>query len=155
MSIVTGNIVDWQGSPRPGMFPIVVFKPRKPAGQGANVFFTAPIEEVPAENGSFSVALLDSYSTDPLGLYDVEIQWRNATGIPVGFDQLTDEAHPLVVPVAGGELGTLLQYPANPSRAYYSLTPPPNPSPGTWWLEVNPDDPNDPGNTGFLYEWEN
>ena len=38
---------------------------------------------------------------------------------------------------------------------YVSLTPPKAGSlpRGTWWLESNPDNIDDPANTGILYEW--
>jgi hypothetical protein len=118
MALVTGNIVDWQGSPRPGLSPQIVFKPRTSAGQGNNVFFTNPIVVVPDAAGAFSVPLVDSFSTSPTGVYDVEIWWLNSAGVSVGLDQLTDSAHPLIVPVAGGKLGDLLPLPPSAVRVW-------------------------------------
>jgi hypothetical protein len=155
MATLTANIVDWQGSPRPGLFPRLVFEPRRPAGQDANVFITNPLRFTPDNAGAVSAVLIDSYSTFPSAEYDVFVEWVNGANVPVARDRLTTPERPLVVPVGGGKLGDLLKFPANPSLSYKNLTPPDNPSPGVWWLETNPDNFDDPANTEFLYEWEN
>ncbi|WIB16281.1 hypothetical protein DEJ34_03870 [Curtobacterium sp. MCPF17_050] len=41
-----------------------------------------------------------------------------------------------------------------PNQTWVGPTPPLNPTAGKQWLQTNPDDPDDPRNTGILYEWE-
>lgn len=109
MPIITGNLVDYQTIPRPNLFPVVVFQPRRPSTQNAAVFFTRDIEVTPEASGLFTVSLVSSLATTPNGLWDVFIKWVNGAGVPVGVDELTSPDHPLVVGETDGLIGHMLK----------------------------------------------
>lgn len=122
LATVTGNVVDFQGSPRPNLSPQLVFAARGPASQGANMFFTNRIIIPTDIAGAFSVPLIDSFSTTPNALYDVSIEWLDSSGGVADIDELTTAATPLVVPVAGGALGDMLQLPTSATEVWVSET---------------------------------
>lgn len=109
MAHITGNLLDFRGNPRPGLFPIIVISARKPGFWAPSVFITVDLEVVPDSGGAFVFDLIASNATTPPTPYDVLIKWVNGAGAVVGFDHLTDEANPLIVLEPGGELAALFQ----------------------------------------------
>jgi hypothetical protein len=109
MAIVTGAVVDFQGSPRADLHPQIVFIPKGPSVRGSAAFFSREITVTPDADGLFSVALIDTANFPGDFYYIVRIDWLNGAGVPVGRDYLPGQ---LRVPAAGGALPALLGLPA-------------------------------------------
>ena len=120
MAIVTGTLTDFQGVPRPTLSPRVVFTPDGLATRGAGVFFSLPISIIPNTDGTFSVGLVDTETLAPADIfYRMKIEWLDAAGNFIGFDEMPGE---LRVPAAGGVLGDLTTMPRSALEVWVGET---------------------------------
>lgn len=106
MSVVTFDLVDWQGSPRPDLHPIVVFQPSAVGTRGQYVFFTRTIEATPNSSGQVTVGLIDNETVSGGSHYDVSIKWLDPLNNFVQEDIL---AQNVLVPTGEWVLGDLLE----------------------------------------------
>lgn len=151
MPTVTGTLRDFKLDTLNSLSPRIVFTASEPAVTSNAILSTRPIVVIPNAAGGFTVELQSTDSVRPLIHYNVRVEWLESDGGYVGVDLL---GWPLFVPAEGGSIGDLVSTSSIPAQVWVGLTPPPPPvTPGTWWLETNPDDPSDPRNTGRLYEW--
>jgi hypothetical protein len=152
MATVTGILTDFNLQSLDSYSARIIFTASEPATLPGRLLSTKEIVVIPGADGSFSVDLRPTDAITPQVFYRVRIEWLDSDGGFVGTDYI---GWRLFVPSDGGPIGDLLSMPSNPSMVWEGPTPPENPTPGTWWLQVNPDDPDDPRNTGQLYEWSN
>jgi len=153
MPNVTGTITDVGGGHLVGKYPEIHFTLNKPNSKAGKMHPTQPLTVVPASDGTWTAALESTIDMMDDAWYTVSIQWLDDAGNYVKAD-FPDWK--LEVPTAGGVFSNLFgRPPANTRMVYVSLTAPTDPRPFTLWLKQNPDDPNDPLNTGELYEWRN
>jgi len=151
MAIVTGTLTDFGLQALTSLSPRIIFTASEPATLSGRLFATVPIVVTPSATGTFSVDLQPTDFVTPGVFYRVRVEWLDAAGGYVGVDLLD---WPLYVPAGGGAIGDLVQVDANPALAWVGVDPPPQlPVRTVWWLQVNPDDPDDPRATGILYEW--
>jgi hypothetical protein len=150
MALVTGSLKDFALAPMSDRTPQITFSPSAPAAKDGLLLATRPVSVYPTGSGSFSVDLQPTDELMPVTWYTVRISWLESEGGYVAVDFVDWK---LFVPQEGGAIGDLIDAPVNPALVYISLTPPTNALPGTWWLESNPNNINDPANTGILYEW--
>ncbi|PZE66886.1 hypothetical protein [Curtobacterium sp. MCBD17_021] len=153
MAAITGALRDFGLNNLTPLSPRLVFTASAPAVTRSGIFSTRPVVAIPNGSGNFTVELQETASIRPAIFYRIRIEWMEdgeGTAGYVGVDLLH---WPLFVPPEGGAIGDLIQAPANSSAVWVGLLPPTDPTPGTWWLEMNPDDAADPRNTGQLYEW--
>jgi hypothetical protein len=150
MAIVTGTLTDFNLQSLYSASARLVFTASDPGILPGRLLSTRPIVVIPSASGAFEVDLRPTDAIMPLVWYQVRIDWLDSDGGYVGTDFVP---WPLFVPSEGGAIGDLLSMPSNPGMVWEGPTPPDNPTPGTWWLQVNPNDPADPRNTGQLYEW--
>lgn len=153
MPTVTGFLQDFGENLLSDYSPELHFLPSGPAVGNVTLYATKPIVVIPNPvNGRFEVDLVQTTDLNPDRWFVIAIAWLDSvTGGYIGKDFLDWK---LRVPPEGGQLADLMEAPSNPGRAWVGLTPPPNPTPYTWWLHSNPDNILDPENTGDLYEWE-
>jgi len=152
MALVTGTLKDFGLAPLSTYQPLISFTPSSAALQGGLLLATRPVAVVPSASGAFSADLQPTDGLMPATWYSIRIQWLDSDG---GYAAVDFVEWKLFVPQEGGQIGDLVAAPVNPALVYTSLTPPEVggiPS-GTWWLESNPNNINDPANTGILYEW--
>lgn len=150
---VPGNLTDVGGGHLVGKIPEIHFTLNRPNSKSGKIHPTEPVTVQPASDGSFTAVL--ETTTDMLddAWYTVSIQWLDAGGNYVKADFPDWE---LQVPVGGGTFTDLFgRPPSNQRMVYVSLTAPSDPRPFTLWLKQDPTDPNNPLNTGDLYEWRN
>jgi len=104
--------------------------------------------------GAFTVSLFPTDVTMPATWYTIRIRSLDTAFPPTHID-FPDWK--LFVPSGASSvtLASILELPSNPGLTWVSLAAPPSPTPGTWWLETNPENFDDPANTGNLYEWTN
>jgi hypothetical protein len=152
MANVTGTLTDFGLNSLSAFSPRILFIPSGPAVSGASLFSDKPLIVVPAADGSFYINLQPTDALMPNVYYTVRIEWLDSSNSYVGVDAIT---WPLYVPSGGGSIGDLIRVPMNPALVWVDLAPPTEgtETPGSWWLQLNPDDPNDPANTGDLYQW--
>jgi hypothetical protein len=151
MALVTGSLKDFSLAPMSDRTPQITFSPSAPAAKDGLLLATPPVSVYPTGSGSFSVDLQPTDELMAVTWYTVRISWLESGGGYVAFD-FPDWK--LFVPQEGGAIGDLIDAPINPALVYTSLTPPTGKMPlGIWWLESNPDNINDPANTGILHEW--
>lgn len=152
MATVTGTLKDFGLAALAPYSPTLNFIPSGPARNDTTIFGTRTISVTPAADGSFSVDLVATDGLQTVVWYTLTISWLNSTA---GYTETDFPDWKLYVPAVGGTIGGLITAPTNPALVYTSLTAPVSPTPGTWWLESNPDNINDTANTGNLYEWSN
>jgi len=152
MAVVTGTLKDFGLAPLTSYQPQITFTPSSATGKNGELYAARPITVVPNSAGSFIVDLLPTEDAVTAVWYEVKIQWLDSDGGYAAVDFVNSK---LFVPRAGGAIGALIEFPVNPALVYISLSPPKagNVPPGTWWMHSNPNDINDPANTGILYEW--
>lgn len=151
MPKVTGTLRDFNIASLAAYSPRIIFTASSAATTSTRIYATKPIIVTPNLGGDFEVFLQASDTMNPIVWYTVRVEWLDADSGYVGVD-LPDWK--LFVPSMDSNIGDILDVPANPALAWVSLDPPLNPTPGLWWLKVNPDDPTDPRNTGELLVWE-
>lgn len=150
MPTVTGTLRDFNIQSLAAYSPRLIFTPSSTAVSTSRLYSTKPIIVTPNLGGDFEVFLVASDSVFPMVSYSIRVEWLDAENGYVGADVIDWE---LLVPEAGGAIGDIMQVPANPILAWVDVVEPPfKPVPGVWWLQVNPDDPDDPRATGILWE---
>jgi hypothetical protein len=155
MAFITGALRDFGLDTLTPFSPRLVFMPSNPSTTKNIIFSTRPVVAVPNGSGNFTVELQDTESIQPAVVYRVRIEWLEAGDADgagyVGIDLIDWDLH---VPASGGAIGDLIQAPANHTLVWVGVNPPPNPpSRGVWWLQVDPNDPDNPAATGELLEW--
>jgi len=153
MPNVTGNLTDVGGGHLVGKYPEIHFTLNAPNSKAGVMLPTQPLTVQPASDGSFTAALQSTTDMQDDAWYTLSIQWLDSAGnyVKADFPDWT-----LQVPTGGGSFSDLFgKPPKNQRMVYVSLTPPDNPQPFTLWLKQDPTDPNNPLNTGELYEWRN
>ena len=151
MPTVTGTLRDFKLDTLNSLSPRIIFTASEPAVTSNAILSTRPIVVIPNAAGGFTVELQSTDSVQPLVFYRIRVEWLEDTGGYVGVDFVD---WPLYVPSDGGSIGDLLSTPSNPASVWIDLEPPPEPvAPGTWWLRSSATNPDDPRNTGYLYEW--
>lgn len=131
MPKITGTLTDFGFSPMPGMNPRLYFQHNTPGVSGAAIMSTKRIEVIPVKNGLWEAELVASARIAPAGFYTITLEWSE----PPSRKRIS-ERFPgrLYVPAEGGILADILRVPANPALVWTGTEPPPNPTPGTWWL---------------------
>jgi hypothetical protein len=155
MPTFTGSLATFGAENLSDKNPVIVFTPSSIATtEDGYLLATEPIRVEPEPGGSFEVTLVSGDLTSPPTWYTISIEWLD-TDTPGGFTRLDFAPWKFYAPTSGGEIGDVGWAPSNPARAYFSTEPPPgsNFTPGTWWLDANPDDMLDPDASGILYEW--
>ncbi|WIB16282.1 hypothetical protein DEJ34_03875 [Curtobacterium sp. MCPF17_050] len=150
MPAVTGTLRDFNIQSLAAFSPRIIFTPSGVAVSETRLYSTKPVVVVPNLGGDFEVFLQATEDVDPAVWYTIRIEWLDSDKGYVGVDLVEWK---LFVPSDGGSIGDLLRVPASAVRVWVGLEPPAYPSPGTLWLLMNPDDVDDPRNTGYLYEW--
>jgi hypothetical protein len=160
MASVTGNVKDALSITMGNRQIKLVFRPNKTFIQAASttpgtIHPTEEVEVVPAANGDFIANLVATTVMLPDAWYDLRIEWLDGTGPVKDCPQWR-----IRVPVAGGTLDQLIDYTGptggggggtNQKLWWVSLTEPQQKS--NLWLKQNPDNTDDPANTGKVYEW--
>lgn len=141
MAKVTGQISDFGFDPLRSNRLRLSFRHSEPGVSGVSLMTTRPVEVDTEENGYFEADLAPSGLIFPEGFYTVTLEWEEPPSRKVHREVFPGR---LWVPPGGGVLSTLLRLPSNPAAVWTGTTAPPNPTPGTWWL--NPE-------TGVLKEW--
>jgi len=150
MAKIWGTLLDFSLDPLSPYSPRLYLVPSEASTAGTLLLSSRPFPVGVADDGSFSVDVKPTDDIMPPAWYTVRVEWMDASGGFIGVDQWD---YKINVPAEGGAIGDLMETPANPSRTWVGVDPPPNVAPGTWWLQVNPDDPDDPRATGVLVEW--
>lgn len=152
MAVITGTLLDFSLDALAPYSPRLIFTGSQPATAGGKLLSTRPFMVRVEADGSFSVDVQPNDVTYPATYYTVRVEWLDADDGFIGVD-LWD--FPIYVPSSGGNIGDLMQTTANPQLAWVGVNPPSGvlPVATVWWLQVNPDDPDDPRATGILYEW--
>lgn len=150
MVTVTGTLNDFGLAALAPFAPELVFTPSGPAVTLENVILASRHIVVPVTEGHgfFSVELASTDDLTVEGWYTLQIQWLNPDA---GLPDIDFPDWRIYVPAEGGTLASMIKAPSNPALVWVGLTPPDNPTPGTWWLV---DDPQNPGTgSGDLMEW--
>jgi hypothetical protein len=149
---INGSLRTWYGSDLNGRDPFIRFIPSG-VGIGTTGVYAGEIKDVTefSDGGRFTVPLESTIDKRPERWYTFELHYFSASGQPVRVDY--PELR-LYVPGNGTyEFGDIATGMSNPFMVWVSLESPP-PGPGVrFWLETNPNDVEDPRNTGLLYEW--
>jgi hypothetical protein len=151
MAVITGTLLDFSLDALAPYSPRLFFCPSGPSTAGPRLLATRPFGVHIDPDGSFSVDVQPTDTIIPAAYYTVRVEWLDSDGGFVGVD-FPDWR--IYVPSEGGAIGDLLRAPSNPASVWVDLEPPPAPvAPGTWWLRSSATNPDDPRNTGYLYEW--
>lgn len=151
MPNVTGNLTDVGGGHLVGKIPEIHFTLNAPNAKAGVMLPTEPVTVQPATDGSFTAPLQSTVDMLDDAWYTVSIQWLDAGGNYVKAD-FPDWA--LQVPSGGGSFSDLFgRPPQNTAMIYVSLEAPAELRPWSFWLEDDPIDPDNPLNTGNLYQW--
>ena len=148
---VPGNLTDVGGGHLVGKFPELHFTLNKAQAKAGKVFPTQPVTVAPAADGSFTANLESTTDMMDDAWYTVSIQWLDAGGnyVKADFPEWT-----LQVPTGGGSFSDLFgKPPKNTAMIYVSLEAPADPRKWSFWLKDDPVDPDNPLNTGELYQW--
>lgn len=140
MATVTGTLKDFNLGALAAFMPVITFRPSGPGVTPTSLLASKPVRVTPATDGSFTVNLAPTDDVRPARWYEITIEWQSA-GVPTQYDFADWK---LTVPAAGGNIADLVAAPTTPSFAWIAETPPPNPTPDTWWLIPS---------TGELKEW--
>lgn len=150
MPNVTGTLRDFNITTLAAYSPRIIFTASSAATSPTRLYSTKPIVVTPNLAGDFEVFLQATDTLNPSVWYTIRVEWLDSDGGYVGVDLLEWK---LFVTDDGGSIGDLLAVPANPAQVWIGLEPPPHPTPGLWWLQANPDNPDDPRNTGDILVW--
>jgi hypothetical protein len=136
-----------------GKNPTIIFTLNAPNAKSGVMLPTEPARITPASNGDFTAPLQSTTDMHDDAWYSVAIQWLDAAG---EYKKIDFPDWALQVPTSGGSFSDLFgRPPRNTRMVYVSLTPPDDPRPFMLWLEQDPNDLENPLNTGVLYEWRN
>jgi hypothetical protein len=150
MPAVPGNLTEVSNGHLVGKAPEIHFTLNAPNAKSGVMIPTEPHTVQPATDGSFTANLLATEDMMDDAWYTVSIQWLDAAGNYVKADFPDWQ---LRVPLGGGTFSDLFgRPPKNTQMFYVSLSPPTNVPKGTWWLEDDPPDPENPLNTGNLHQ---
>lgn len=163
MATVTGSVKDIVGAAMADRVARLVFELSEPSIQAASttpgvIHPTVKERVAPTSTGTFTVNLIATTALLNDVWYTLTIEWLDAS-----MPSLDAPDWQIRVPVAGGVLSDLISIGPrrrgdggarpNLSLVWVSLTAPPRPASRQLWLKQDPDDPNNPANTGKLYEW--
>lgn len=144
MAIVTGGVWTPQRAPFLANKALkMIFKLSSAASNGgALVVVPDDVEVTPDEFGQFEVDL--QVTTNLLGRphFEVEFQWLNGAGIPIGFE---NPPWKIRVPPEGGDIGLMIDAETNPDLIWAGAVAPSDPTPLVGWINTT--------NSTF-YEWE-
>ena len=134
MATVTFTAQDANLQSMVGKSLMLTFTLSDPATSGASLFLTDPVVVVVGE-GTNSVVLQDNETMDQIRVYKIKATWLDVAGGYVSVDYPDWE---LFVPVAGGNLASLIpRYSNNPYMVFWQATEP-NPWPvGTVWVDTS------------------
>ncbi|MDT0211249.1 hypothetical protein [Curtobacterium sp. BRD11] len=149
MATVTGTLRDFNTQSL-GTTARMVFTPSSPGFSPTAILAARPVVVQPSSTGSFSVELEPTVTVSPETWYTLRVDWLDSEG---GYVATSFFDGRLFVPETGGKLTDLIDVSRPPTIMFASLTPPLNPTPGLAWLETDPDNPDNPLNTGNIYEW--
>lgn len=152
MAKIFGTLLDFSLDALAPYSPRLVFTPSQPSTTSGTLLSAKPFRVGVDPDGHFEVDVQPTDVTSPESFYTVRVEWLDTDGGFIGVD-LWD--FPIYVPSTGGAIGDLMRATANPQLAWVGVNPPSGvlPVATVWWLQVNPDDPDDPRATGILYEW--
>lgn len=153
MAKVTGKLTDFGLDAMLGKDPQLVFQFVSAAGDtsaiaGVSVLANRPVVVAPQYNGFFEADLTPTDKISPAGHYRISVRWRDETR----RWQANVLPWQLLVPAAGGVLADLLRVPSNPALVFTGPTPPPNPAPGSWWLDPASADLSEHNGAGWTYK---
>jgi hypothetical protein len=152
MATVTGTLYDIGGGHLAGKYPDLEFTLNSTAATAGGVYVTEPSIVTPAGDGTFTANLPATDLMRDDNYYTLAIRWQDSAG---NMPRIDFPDWQIRVPTGGGNLGDLKGNGSNLSMVYVSLKEPDDPTPFMLWLEQDPDDINNPANTGNLYRWEN
>lgn len=157
MPSVTGNLSDVGLGHLAGLQPEIRFILNEPNTAGSKIFATRPEAATPASNGDFTVTLADTTVMNRDAWYEMHVRWNEpGSAGSQGFSPVDVHMDAKIrVPSTGGVIGDLIGGISNLALVYISLTEPKIKLPFMLWYQTNPDNPNDSGNTGNIYRWEN
>ena len=138
MAVYTGTLADFGLAALTPFAPLMVFTADQAAFSGGNVLVTRPVPAPIATDGSFSVELVPSVNTTPNVTYSMRVEWLDSASNYIGMDIIGG----LVTALGGGLITEMGGIPI--TRFWAGETPPDNPEPDTWWLDII---------TGNLNEW--
>lgn len=161
MAPVSGNVKDALGITMGNRQILLVFTPNQMMIQASSttpgtIHPPAEIKVTPEPNGDFVADLVATTVMLPDCWYTLRAEWVDGHGPDRDFPGWR-----IRVPSAGGTLDQLIDYVgtggpgggggSNQKLWWVSLTAPQQKS--NLWLKQNPNDPDDPANTGKVYEW--
>lgn len=132
--------------------PDVIFTLHHPGAKAEGVFTTKPISFTPKPDGTLSAFLTTTTDFPHDNWYTLAIRWLDPAG---NYVQMDYPDWQIRVPPGGGHVKDLIGVPTNARVVYVSLTRPTVLVPNMLWLEQDPTNPNNPRNTGKLYEVRN
>jgi hypothetical protein len=153
MATITGSLRTWFGGSLTDRSPFIRFIPSGVGIQGNGIYSAATRDhKVFEEGGQFSIELDATVGKRPECWLEFEIHYFSTTGQQVRKDYPDVR---LYIPDGNGTytFDEVTHGVSNPFLAWVQLDAPMT-GPGVkYWLETNPDNIEDPRNTGFLYEW--
>lgn len=132
--------------------PDIIFTLNQAGAKDEGLFTTRPLIFTPKEDGSLSAWLTTTTDFPHDAWYTIAVRWLDPAG---NYVQMDFPEWKVRVPVGGGALKNLIGLPTNARVIYVSLTRPTVLVPNMLWLEQDPNDPENPRNTGKLYEVRN
>ncbi|QOT16473.1 hypothetical protein [Paenarthrobacter sp. YJN-5] len=150
MPAVPGNLTEVNFGHLVGKAPEIIFTLNAPNAKPGVMIPTEPVSVAPAGDGSFTANLQSTEDMMDDAWYTVSIKWLDSPGKYVKADWPDWQ---LRVPLGGGTFSDLFGRPPKNSLMFYvSLSAPTNVPQGSWWLEDDPADPDNPLNTGNLHQ---
>lgn len=152
MAVVTGNLKDIGGATMANRNGVVKFTLNRgnitASGGGLRPDNTQTV--TPTSDGTFSTNLEATSGMLLDAWYNVRVEWLDNVGNLITYMEFQ-----IKVPSGGGVLSDLIEPGgngnANPLIWWVGLTAPP--SRRYLWLHTNPDNPDDPANTGDVRQW--
>ena len=152
MAVVTGNLKDIGGATMANRNGVVKFTLNAgnitASGGGLRPDNTQTV--TPTSDGTFSTNLEATAGMLLDAWYNVRVEWLDNVGNLITYMEFQ-----IKVPSGGGVLSDLIESGgngnANPLIWWVGLTAPP--SRRYLWLHTNPDNPDDPSNTGDVRQW--
>jgi hypothetical protein len=152
VAVVTGTLYDIAGGHLAGKYPELVFTLNDTAATSGGVYVTEPSVVTPGGDGSFTTNLPSTDLMRDDNYFTLQIRWLDTAG---NSNRIDFPDWKIRVPTGGGNIVDLRGNGSNLSMVYVSLTPPEYPVPWLKWWKTDPDDTNNPANTGEIYRWEN
>lgn len=137
--------------------PQIIFKLNETGVKpGGNIYVTRETVYTPDVDGTLDALLASTTDFAHDAWYTMKIRWLNpGVGGAPGYSEYDFPAWKIRVPPEGGALADMVGPPSNARVVYVSLTPPKDLIQSMLWLEQDPDNPDNPRNTGKLYEVRN